>query len=105
MPFQKLGSATGRQPIIHHPLEPASTPLLVTTHIGLANGITTAQAAEILGLKPKTLANWRCKGRGPAFMKYGDAKNAPVRYDPVEVARYRDQHRRRSTSDRGGKRQ
>lgn len=28
-------------------------------------------AANYLGLKPKTLAMWRCKGEGPRFVKRG----------------------------------
>jgi hypothetical protein len=33
--------------------------------------IPDAEAAEILGQKPDTLAVWRCKGTGPAFYKVG----------------------------------
>ena len=29
------------------------------------------EAAEILGVKPKTLAQWRCAGTGPEFHKVG----------------------------------
>jgi hypothetical protein len=30
-----------------------------------------AEAAELLRLDERTLANWRCSRRGPAFMKLG----------------------------------
>lgn len=38
------------------------------------------QTAALLGIKPNTLEIWRHKGRGPAFVKMGDAPQAPVRY-------------------------
>lgn len=31
--------------------------------------LTTAEAAAVLGLQPKTLEGWRVAGRGPAFCK------------------------------------
>lgn len=37
-------------------------------------------AADVLGLSPKTLQNWRIKGGGPVFTKLGSGKRAPVRY-------------------------
>ena len=34
--------------------------------------LTPAETAKHLGLKSAgTLANWRCKGRGPAYVKHG----------------------------------
>jgi hypothetical protein len=38
------------------------------------------QTAALLGIKPNTLEIWRHKGKGPAFVKMGDAPQAPVRY-------------------------
>lgn len=38
------------------------------------------QTAELLGIKPNTLEIWRCRGKGPEFVKMGDAPQAPVRY-------------------------
>jgi Helix-turn-helix domain len=38
------------------------------------------QTAALLGIKPNTLEIYRCKGRGPAFIKLGDAAQSPVRY-------------------------
>lgn len=42
--------------------------------------LTTEQAAILLGIKTNTLEIWRTKGKGPAFVKLGNAKQAPVRY-------------------------
>lgn len=42
--------------------------------------LTSAETAALLSIKPNTLEIWRHKGRGPAFVKMGDAPQAPVRY-------------------------
>jgi hypothetical protein len=41
------------------------------------------EAAQIIGVSPKTLANWRCRGTGPQFIKLGGVRGskAAVRYD------------------------
>ena len=43
--------------------------------------IKEAEAAEYLGLSPKTLARWRWAGKGPVFHKFGSA----VRYSIGEL--------------------
>ena len=43
--------------------------------------LTDDQAAEIAGVKPKTLANWRCQGVGPRFVKIGST----IRYTPEDL--------------------
>jgi len=42
-------------------------------------------AASALGISPVTLKIWRCKGKGPRFIKLGESKQAGVAYDPAEV--------------------
>lgn len=42
------------------------------------------EAAEFLGLAPKTLSRWRWAGRGPAFRKFGSA----VRYSVEDLTRF-----------------
>lgn len=42
-------------------------------------------AASALGISPVTLKIWRCKGKGPRFIKLGESKQAGVAYDPVEI--------------------
>ncbi len=42
--------------------------------------LTSEEAAVLLGIKPNTLEIWRTKGKGPEFVKLGNAKQAPVRY-------------------------
>ena len=58
---------------------------------------TTAQAAGILGLRPRTLERWRWEGQGPRFRKIGGA----VRYLPSDLDTWVDKAARTSTSDPG----
>ena len=56
----------------------------------------TKRAAAYLGLSEKTLANMRCRGDGPKFVKMGR-----VRYRWADLAEYVEERVRTSTSDRG----
>ena len=47
--------------------------------------LSAAQLAERLGCSKATLAMWRCLGRGPRFQKFGDSKQARVRYKQSDV--------------------
>ena len=47
------------------------------------------QAANFLGLKVQTLRNWRCKRRGPNYLKIGSR----VGYLLEDLQRYRSAHR------------
>lgn len=57
--------------------------------------LTEFQVFEIFGIQPKTLANWRCSGRGPAFVKIG----GHVRYRPQDLKTFLDSRVFASTSD------
>jgi len=47
---------------------------------------STAQAAEILCLKPQTLRVWRWKGIGPRYIRYGKARGRVMyRVDDLEA--------------------
>lgn len=37
------------------------------------HALTSTEAADFLGVSPKTLNNWRSQGRGPAYVKYTGA--------------------------------
>ncbi len=50
--------------------------------------LTRTQAAEILGLRPKTLANWSLLGRGPRWRKLGRGKKSSVRYSMSDIEAY-----------------
>lgn len=56
----------------------------------------TIEAAKRLGLSPKTLENWRCLGKGPAFLKVG----AKILYDDADLDAFEASCRRTSTSQR-----
>lgn len=60
--------------------------------------LNNAQAASLLGIAPNTLKFWRHKGRGPAFVKLGDAPQAGVAYDEADVIAWRNARKFDSTS-------
>ena len=60
--------------------------------------LTTPEAAAILGLSPRTLERYRVTGEGPRFLKLGRC----VRYKRVDLDKWADRRRKRSTSDEDG---
>ncbi|WP_076070438.1 helix-turn-helix transcriptional regulator [Sphingomonas montana] len=60
--------------------------------------LDTVQTAALLGITPNTLKFWRHKGRGPAFIKLGDAPQAGVAYDEADVIAWREARKFSSTS-------
>jgi len=46
--------------------------------------LDTRAAADVLGVSPKTLNKWRCKGGGPRFVAVG----AAIRYRRSALADY-----------------
>lgn len=65
--------------------------------------VTTQEAAQMLGLSPRTLEGMRRGGRGPKFFKYGCGKNARVYYARSEVLRWARQRRHTSTAEYAGR--
>ena len=48
--------------------------------------LTNAQAAEVIGIRPNTLEIWRCKGKGPKFIKLEpNEPRSPIRYWDSEI--------------------
>jgi len=60
-----------------------------------ATTISPEEAAERLGVRPSTLANWRYRGGGPPYIKVGGR----VRYRLAELGDWLDGQARLSTSD------
>ncbi len=56
------------------------------------------EAAAILGIKGSTLKYWRHIGKGPTFVKLGDAKQAGVAYLEADVLTWREARKFSSTS-------
>ncbi len=48
--------------------------------------LTEAEAAAFLRLQPVTLKKWRCRGRGPAYVRLG----AAIRYELSALLAYLD---------------
>ncbi len=56
------------------------------------------EAAEQIGVSPATLRVWRCKGKGPRFIKLGQSKQAGVCYDPADIDAWKAERKFDSTS-------
>jgi len=52
--------------------------------------MTSDEVAELLRVRPATMAQWRWRGRGPAFVKLADGPAGKVRYDRREVEKWMD---------------
>ena len=64
--------------------------------------LTTAEAAEEIGVPVRTLTTWRCQGTGPPFAKLGTAgPTSPVRYPVDLLVEWLRERARLSTSDNG----
>ena len=61
------------------------------------NHLTTAQAADALGISRHTLEAWRIKGIGPMFRKIGRR----VLYERDDLIGWASNQSRTSTSDSG----
>ena len=55
--------------------------------------LETGQAADELGLSPRTLEGWRRRGEGPRFLKFGRR----VKYRPEDIEAYKAARLREST--------
>ncbi len=50
--------------------------------------LTPKEAAALLRVSTDTLEGWRAKRTGPAWVKLGDGKRAPVRYRRSDIDAY-----------------
>lgn len=53
--------------------------------------MNSADAADYLGLSPKTLQNWRVKGDGPPYVRHGQT-GGRVSYRVVDLDAYLEEH-------------
>ena len=60
----------------------------------MENLLTPKQAAEYLGIKPRTIEVHRCRGTGPRYRKIGRL----VRYTGTDLQEYADRDIRTSTT-------
>lgn len=56
-------------------------------------------AAALIGVTPGTLKFWRCKGKGPRYIKLGSSRRAGVAYDPADIEAWVAARKFASTSD------
>ena len=50
------------------------------------------QVAERYGITPETLSNWRREGKGPRFIRLGDAKRPRAMYRMDDVIEWESKH-------------
>lgn len=55
--------------------------------------LDTKQAAQYLGVAPKTLENWRSQDSGPPYYKFGKGHGARVAYNQAELDTWLSEHR------------
>ena len=60
--------------------------------------ISHHEAAALLNITEATLRFWRCKGKGPRFIKFGPTKRAGIAYDPADIVAWLDAHKYDSTT-------
>lgn len=46
--------------------------------------VSSTEAAQMLGISPRTLANWRVQGRGPAYVRLGKSRS-PILYRVSDI--------------------
>jgi DNA-binding transcriptional MerR regulator len=54
------------------------------------------EAATLLGVEPRTLEAWRCRGGGPPFVQ---VSSRAIRYRQADLVRWIEDRVRRSTSE------
>lgn len=60
--------------------------------------INEMNAADFIGLKPRTMQGYRYRGRGPPFVRLSARC---VKYRRIDLLRWAEAHMRTSTSDTG----
>ena len=63
--------------------------------------LSTAEAADHLGLKPNSLRQWRYRGSGPPFHRIGDGPRARCHYRASELEEWISKKRLISTCGGG----
>jgi hypothetical protein len=61
--------------------------------------LNTAEAAELLHLRPQTLRKLRASGRGPQFVRIGAARTGRVLYKSADLDSWVAERTFRSTED------
>lgn len=56
-------------------------------------GIKDTEAAELLGVAPQTMRNWRFLGKGPAYLRLGEGERPAIRYLIEDLHKYMESKR------------
>lgn len=56
--------------------------------------LTIEETANYLSMSQQTLADWRCDGTGPRYIKFGRT----VRYDLADIHEWLESNKRENTS-------
>jgi hypothetical protein len=64
--------------------------------------LNETEAALFLALQPSTLAAWRCRGGGPAFIRVGSGKKPAIRYRLGDLRTWAGERRHANTAHRIG---
>jgi len=60
---------------------------------------TSAQTAQLIGVKPQTIRLWRLHGKGPTYVRLGDSPKARVGYFESDILEWLTNRRFSSTSE------
>ena len=71
------------------------SPNLETIVVKQLRLLSEGEVANVIGVKPKTVARWRAAGEGPPHIKAG---RRLVRYDPADLAIWMKEHRQPNSS-------
>ena len=61
--------------------------------------LNSREAAAYLGVTSDTLDNWRCQGRGPAFIKTSPTRRGKVMYRVSDITEWQKANLFSSTSE------
>lgn len=75
-------------------MKPGAAPFTMA-RMSVNNLLTTIKAAEIVGLSPRTLDQFRHTGRGPRYVKLG----RKVFYDPADLSNWVESNKRARTKE------
>lgn len=61
--------------------------------------VSPIEASQRLGISEYTLRLWRCRGKGPKFLKFGTAKQSAVAYYEEDIDAWLAERRFGSTTE------
>ena len=61
--------------------------------------LSSAQTAQLIGVKAQTLRLWRLQGKGPRYIRLGDSPKARVGYSDSDILDWLNARRFSSTSE------